>query len=565
MAEIVRAIQDRVLGRRDELTVRELASLFSVEPSPYLITSVQTLIENPKVKTHLDPTKFLSLIIPYIRSFEQLIYVAIALRSGANPDAYILTDKYGELHLLAYTYIKLNNEIPESFLNLIMLMFQKAGSQVAVSVYKTSNDESVYRWLERVGYKFPTEEPTETILNEIGMLLNRVDLVDSSNIDVTKIVKYYSNNITIPYDLNTLGLSIEYLNLVTFKKCLEKGFVPKYILTNKLILMIDGLSRQNIILPTIILRNMLIEGVKYSQQLDLHQFTMLANANQDIATDVETAYKRPYWEKVCVVNVGDVTKRLLRQSASIGLINGQVSKEYLCDQLRQITQADKNRTIDAAIARQKERLAIEHSIVTDFVTSEPKVPFEGVCKMSKTKINSPYEYVDYGVASYRDETGTVWCYTAESFDDLIRDGINPTTLRKLPSSFINKIKNMISMLENLKLRPKDLKPITQALDDLKEPDHISNSSSDRYVKRVEDALAVNNITLVNTLTKEQLNRIVKTVTGQDLSLEKLSSSHAYATFCRVGKAVLGSSPELSDSMITQIRLELASGNQNNLN
>lgn len=563
MAELIKAIQDRVLGRRDELTIREIALLFSTEPSPYLITSIQTLIENPKVKTHLDPTKFLSLSIPFVRSFEHLIYLAIALRSGANPDAYILTDKYGELHLLAYTYVKLNNEVPESFLNLVMLMFQKAGSQVAIGAYKTNSEECVYRWLERVGYKFPTEEPSDTILSEIGMLLNRVDLVDSSNIDITKIIKYHSNNIVIPYDLNSLTLSIENLNMIVFKKCLEKGLIPKYILTNKIILMIDDLSRQNLILPTIILRNMLIEGVKYSQQLDLHQFTMLANSNQDIATDVETAYKKPYWEKICTVNAGDVTKRLLRQSASIGLVNGQVSKEYLCDQLRQITQADKIRTIDAAIARQKERLAIEHSIVTDFVTAEPKIAFEGVCKMSKTKINSPYEYVDYGVASYRDESGTVWCYTAESFDDLIRDGLNPTTLRKLPITFINKIKNMISMLENLKLRPKDLKPITQALDDLKEPDQISNMSSDRYVKRVEEALAINNITSTNKLTKEQLNRIVKAVTGQDLFLERLSSSHAYATFCRVGKAVLESTPDLADSMISQIRLELATQNISN--
>lgn len=562
MAELVRAIQDRVLGRRDELTIREIALLFTTDPSPFLITSVQTLIENPKVKTHLDPTKFLSLAIPYIRSFDQLIYLAIALRSGANPDAYILTDKYGELHLLAYTYVKLNSEVPESFLNLIMLMFQKAGSQVAIGAYKTNNEESVYRWLERVGYKFPTQEPTDTVLNEIGMLLNRVDLVDSSGVDIVKVIKYHANNITIPYDLNSLAISIEYLNINVYKKCLEKGFIPKYILTNKMILMIDELSRQSLILPTIILRNMLIDGVKYSQQLDLHQFTMLANSNQDIAKDVESAYKKPYWEKICTVNAGDVTKRLLRQSASIGLVNGQVSKEYLCDQLRQINQADKSRTIDAAIARQKERLAIEHSIVTDFVTAEPRTAFEGVCKMSKTKINSPYEYVDYGVASYRDESGTVWCYTAESFEDLIRDGVNPTTLRKLPPTFISKIKNMIAMLENLKLRPKDLKPITQALEDLKEPDQITNMSSDRYVKRVEDALAVNSVTSTSELSKEQLNRIVKTVTGQDLMLQKLSSSHAYATFCRVGKAVLESNPELADSMITQIRLELASVKEN---
>lgn len=567
MTDLVIAIQERVLGRRDDLKISELQNLMKLDPSPELLTAVVTMLSSSKGKvgtSTVDPTNFLIAVVPAVRTVEHLIYLGLAFRAGANPDVYVTTEKYGQLHLLGYVYSRLYDQIQIDLLNGVMVLILKAGAELAKPAFALSKElgsnevpETIARWLERAGYEVPDlNNIPGPYLNELALILNRPELAVSS-IEAPRVVQFHATRFKFEPTPDSLFLSILNLNSKAYKHHLESGIVAKYIATNKMLTLLDEYTRKGYTLAVVTIRLMLIEGIKHGQQLDKEQFNLLSTANPDVARDVEAAYTQPYWEKVCTVDKGTVTKKLLRQSASLGLVSGPATKAYLCDQLRNFSRADHNLAVQAAIKRQKERLALEHSVLTDFVVAAPKTEFDGVCRMSKTKLNSPYEYVDFAVASYRDASGTVWCYTADSFDNLVDSKLNPTTLQPLPETFILKLQNQIQTMTKLGLKPTDVKSITQALADLRKPDEISNDQTDRYISAIEKVFLINGINLesVKNLGKEKYDKIISDLSGIDTEIRKLTQSHAYATWCRLCRALVESSPEGIELLTERLRLE----------
>lgn len=542
MNEVVAKIGSAaVAGGTNVLSTDDIATIFKLPPDPVTVTTLVRILDPRVFPGAVNSTDWIIGSIPYLRLPDQLIYIALGFRAGADPNGYVEVAGYGCIHLLGYVLLKLRDVIGPDLVTELFILCLEAGSNPGYAAFKNfsvqplANYEpqtiniSIKEWLFRSGYELPVGyDPQEALF-----LLNK-----KSNLSISpdRIIRNHTD-FKYPLTTDTLDLSVSYINLAQFKQHVTTGIIPKYIVTNKIILKLVECWKNQLVIPYALLIEMMTLAVTYGAALDVEQFSLIRTVQQgEVATQLEKLYATPYWRKTCRVVGATASKRLITQAAQLGITTPDSTKEYLCEQLKTVADGDYSKIIESAIKRQKTRLALEHSVITDYDVATTE---SGVCMISKGTLLNPYEYADTAIASYSDQ-GKVYCFVAPNFEDLVADKLNPYTNKPLPATFVAKISNQLEIIKKLKIRASDFKSIPETLTQLDQPDKITNETSLQTATTIEHIMELHGVKpdKLKAVSKDKWMSILDPTGSAGLELTKLATTHAYFTVCHVLKLLV---------------------------
>jgi len=586
-------VQKKMFGQRSEkLTPIEINRLFQSPITPEFNLTIYRALQRKVI----DPDIAILQAIPRATTREYLIPIALCLRYGADANMYVDAPKLGTIHILGYVYNILGGDrfknttdvADESVLNTIILMLVAEGSRSSLPMYdkragkiRTIDDRdissslSVTEWLNDQGYN--------TILNRVNIgdsseLQKFVDkdslsilsiLLDKSVLmgrdyearDMFLAIRAYSlvsiDKIPTPdtiimLDYKSLDDAVNHLNAAAFDKLIKRGQIPSYILINKIIIGMKTYRNTGRIIVVQELEQMLLISVSVGVQLDQDQLSIISSMGQDVLTSVSREYEQPYWRKICKASTDSDTKfsnishspnQLRRLAISLN-IDPNMSKTALCDTINILSKADKEALKEAARKRQQLRISADMGTTNDFLGG--KIP-NLVCRNKTLLPHDPYDYNDIDIAYYRDDQGTVWCFTSDAFTNILETGINPYNSTVLPDTFKEQLRYRINLLKRLGIDANRGEvgvyatrlastPVTfsSSIDSLTNKDMINEKSSEQALDLFVQLASRNGISseTIKSLTKENMMNALRSV-NYDINLTQLSTSHALITTARI--------------------------------
>lgn len=526
----------------------------------------------------LDADMILVQGISTVKREDDLIPIALSLRYGANPNLYINSPKIGQIHVIVYLYAVLYANTDPSLVEQIATMLILSGSRIVNNAYSDTdgkiydNEEnsdifhvnkskylSVLQWLKKNDYPNRLEkiesEPNiigSDILSLLAVYLNRNDLIEGQ-VDLRKVIQSQSTSIlsdkvakrNIHDFIGGLKLSIDYIYLVGFETLLDHGLIPDYTIINLILIRLKHYREVNLIMPFVQLKEILLSSVKKGVEMDLYQFQMLKSIDSSYAKQIEDAYRKPMWRKICSLTSNDniVTEGseshpnedryddFNRLVFSLNLDPRKSHKE-LCSTLQELAIADPVKLRNAAMNRQDARLRSTSGSIVEYIDSNNGP--QTVCSNRSLLDVPPEEYNDVEVVIDRSATGSTWCYTAPMYADLIKTQKNPYTGQSLTEDVYNRIRERERILRRLKITPSNITTMSQGIEDLKIDDEINNNTTDRYIRDFGTMAMLNGMSVDDFREKQppELESILEMV-DIIIPLIQLSPDHAFATFARL--------------------------------
>ena len=513
------------------------------------------------------------------RNREALILIALAIRYGANPNMYVSTPRIGSLHILGYVYTVLLPMVPDTeLIELIIVMLLLSGSKGSMPVFDATGGKivenpmessakglNITEWIQeqgidsiigKVGVDVAAALDLD-VVTQMGIFLDRLDLIVTpiTNDYMVNTIRSFSGKILVKappkktwifngIDYDVMEEAILYINSTAVLYFLDAGVIPSYLLINKLLLQIQqhhGRVREEE-------EKMLLAMISRGVTLDREQFAMFEG---DFAGKVMTEYDQPYWKKVCRVRTDEIITDRLRHLAFSLNIDPTLEKASVCDALKQMTSAEPDKLLAAAVKRQQQRTSGDLSLVSEYINSNPP---QLVCRNRTLLQHDPFEYGDVELATYRDEQEVVWCFTSDMFENLVKNGTNPYTMQKLPQSFTEQLSLQLETLKRLGIDY--MKPISfeEAVKGLTEKDEISNIETDKIVASIIALAALNGVNERELRSKSvfHLQEALAAI-GVQADLGNLSSSHTFATFARTANIILRKKPELAADLFSVLQ------------
>ena len=203
---------------------------------------------------------------------------------------------------------------------------------------------------------------------------------------------------------------------------------------------------------------MLLDAVNVGVEIDLYQYDLLSSAADfDELEEIKKAYEQPRWKKLCSIVSPEETgkpRQELKQIAFELNLDYNMSEEQICNKLKQISLINRDDYFSAVVERQEDRMAAELASSEDYLgaTSMPSKKQRPRCNPKSMVIRNPYAYGDGRMAFYRDpKDGEVWCFTSDTFSNLIHSKINPYTGDRLPDKFIETMRSQVTILREMGL------------------------------------------------------------------------------------------------------------------
>ena len=275
-----------------------------------------------------------------------------------------------------------------------------------------------------------------TIANEITDKI--IPKVDSETINTQRIPIYAAVS----------SGDVELFNLLA-----QKGSSIKYISITQLIAEYKKWKRMKL---KIYKNNfwMLLDAVNVGADIDIYQFDLFTSAaDYEEIEELKKAYDVPKWKKLCAIASEKPRVEIKQIAFELNIPYEDRSEKEICNKLKQISLMDKNQFLEAAVMRQEDRISADLSTITDF-TPGGKKP-QSRCSKKSTIIQNPYAYNDTRMAFYYDPKGAedeqVWCFTADTFSNLIATRTNPYTGRELPDKFVETLKAQVNILKDMGL------------------------------------------------------------------------------------------------------------------
>jgi hypothetical protein len=483
-------LQKLIYGLREEpLSSTELRSLLSGGTTQQIALYLEVALQ----REVLDPTSLLVHSIAKAVSQDSLIPIAMSLRYKANPNTYVNVPNIGTMHIIPYTYriLTYNQHEDLPILNSVIIMLIASGSKHVMPAFDSQagrvkkpnySSMSSLEWLQANGYEtiipriendFTAVDPD--FLTRLGIMLARDDMITDRkkplSLDYLPLILNHRVNIMLDEldELdkvqNGLDLGIGYLNVYVFSKFLQLASTIPSETLDKLVTLIQEYRSNNDRLSSKQLEEMLRDAINYGLNLTQEQYNIINTIDADLAQSLLNDYQQPYWRKVCR-NETAIDDKLQRLIVSLG-INPTLSKKDICQSLENMSQADPQQLIQANVTRQKQRISSDLARVNEYIGGSPP---QLVCRNEAVSDVSPYEYSDLDLAYYRDGADAVWCFTRDTFDDLLQSNTNPYTLQPIPQLFRSKLENQREIAQELKLG--DLIPISQAVTLLQENDSL---------------------------------------------------------------------------------------------
>ena len=460
----------------------------------------------------INPNEILTYLVKHTENYIGLLLIGMVFRKGSNPNIYVNAGGYGNVHLLCFLSLRRNDVIDVYFRNICMLL-RSLGSNINYPAFNLKQNDTSnldINYVEKIANqikgkddsnmtvndfiraqgKLPDEEEEEYINSIEFDLLIRYSLaksdpdlflaivekddefkdvflkgknsrfyilklfLDISTADALSIANEITDKI-IP-KLDKILIYSQTLPLYTavvssdkdlFKLLISKGSSIKYLSITALIANYKKYKdRENSIYKNNFW--MLIDAINIGADIDKYQFEFFtSSAEYKEILELEKAFQTPKWKKLCSI-ITEKPNQEIKQIAFELNLDYNASKEAICNKLKQISLIDKNQFIESAIKRQEDRMSAELSTVLDF----PKgtLPPKARCSLKSSILNNPYAYNDTRMAFYRDpEDDEVWCFTSDTFSNLLYSKINPYTGKKLPDKFLQTIKAQTNILREL--------------------------------------------------------------------------------------------------------------------
>lgn len=586
-------VQKKIYGERAQpLTSIEIYRLFQSPITPEFNLVLYRAFERKAI----DPDIAILQAIPLAKSENYLIPIALCLKFGADVNMYVSAPNIGTVHILGYTYITLGtstdrfSQIPladSQILTVIALMLLAKGSRSSLPMFnpnagKIMSDRntgprslSVREWLTEQGYNTVLDKIFVGDSGEYQKNINKDSLAILSIMldmptlmgreydpsDMTLAIRSYSGisfekiptpKIMVNMDYKSLDESVYYLNASAFDRLIKRGQLPSYLLINKILMLMITYRKYDRVIAVQELEKMLLASIAMGTQLDQDQLAIVSVMGSDILNSVRTEYDQPYWRKICKTpsTITDVPDSLRKLALSLNIDQTQ-PKTAICENLSNLSRADKESLKEAAKRRQQMRLDSELGTMNEFMNG--KTP--NLTVRNKTLLqHDPLDYNDIDIAYYRDAQGAVWAFSSDTFATILEGGINPYNRTVLPESFKDKLRYQIDVLKKLGIDANKGEigiyaskvPITfsESIDSLTTKDTISERASAQSLDVFKQLAIQNNISMetINTLTKAQMTNALRSI-NYNVNFDTLSTPHALVTTSRIIEYVNKTDPD----------------------
>ena len=583
-------LQKKIFGQRnDKLTPVEINRLFQSPITPEFNLTLYVALQ----RNAINPDVTILQAIPRAKTKEYLIPIALCLRFGADSNMYVNAPKLGTIHILGYIYSILGGDrfndsdmADENVLNTIILMLIAEGSRPSLPMYdknagKIHNDRdnilpstslSVIEWLNDQGYNTILNRVNigdsselqrfvdKDSLQQLSILLDMPNLAsrDYESRDMLLSIRSFSpisfDKIPTPttlvmMDYKSLDDSVVYLNSVAYEKLTKRGQMPSYLLINKILIEMKTYKTLGRIIAVQELEKMLLSSISIGTQLDQDQLAIISTMGQDILSSVMKEYEQPYWRKICKApdipfnsnsKLPSVPEPLKRLAISLN-IDPTMTKSSICENINNLSKADKEALKEAARKRQQLRINSEMGTMNEFLND--KVP-NLVCRNKTLMQQNVLDYNDIDLAYYRDDQGAIWCFTSDLFASVLESGMNPYNSTLLPESFKQQLRYQIDVLKRLGINANRGEigiyssriPITfdKSIDSLTTKDSVSEQSSERALDLFIQLASRNNISpeTIRNLSKDQMSNALRSI-DYNVNLSPLSTSHSLVTTSRI--------------------------------
>jgi hypothetical protein len=504
-----------------------------------------------------------------IRNINDITPAIIALKNGANPNVYIRTKRHGIMHVLAYLIVLLRSkQVNHNLIAYIVLILKLMGSQLQSKVFdvpdssnrdelRTSNEPlTVSQWMLNNNFdpqnlhktNIPPEiksfisymtdnshiEPYMVQGGESGEKI-RLDIVAA--VRATNILTHIRSENPISYMSGShinLKRCIELHYLDGFKYYITHGEYATYFTINDLILRFrDAVRSENKTLIELY-SNMIKKSIKFGAKLDLYQLGLISTTSEDLGADILQLYRQPLWKKISSPQYDVVKIPNTLRNIAFNLNITPLTPKNIRFTLQELSQADPQALKDAAILRQRTRVGVCTSSISDYVEGSASL---AVCQNKTTLHQDPFKYNDVSMSFYRDSDGKIWCFTSEMYQSLISNQTNPYKQDEpLPFLFIEQLKMNLNILQKYKISISKPVSFEEALDLLSIPDEITNDESEFIMGKFD----VERIKLLNV---EQMRSILQEFKIDQPYLSQLNSHHRVVTFCRAIYVVTKSNPD----------------------
>jgi hypothetical protein len=503
--DILSEIQSQITTEGKELSVVQIDELLSNGYNNEMFVTLKEGLD----KKLIEPNFAMIRLINNFSQENDLLTAGLIIRSGTDSNSYINKDNIGKIHILAYAYVMLENVNATIFNGLIAMLILN-GSNYDKPVFRpeenSRNPLPLKIWLQDNGY-FPlyanNKDELEKLLGiefvlRLNIMLDRAQAVSNFN-DYENIltIKAHANSLIldtfispykIPYgqiDNIFLNEALKNYNILAFRHILYQGIYPSYNMVNVILLAMRQQSRLNRPIGTDILANILVEAIDIGTPLDLEQGKILTSIGKNVYKDIDRIYSQTYWKKICKIIPGKAPRKLqllgfnlnLRTSANNPFV---VDKKSLCNDITRLASANQVSLKESAIRRQRLRMSSSLGDINDFMDIN-YVPIITCKNIASLPIN-PLEYNDICISYYKDFEGNSWCFTWDSYQDLIDSKQNQYNQAILPEYFLNEIISKAKILSGISKN--QIKTVLVAIDELNSSDTINDSYSDSMLNKL---------------------------------------------------------------------------------
>lgn len=467
-----------------------------------LIANIIKLVIEERI---INANIILCMLVKHTYNFRGLLLIGLVVRHGANPNVYLNITGRGIIHILCALAVRRDSLDP--YFRYVCALLRALGSNIKLSAENSKDIEERpfdYNFVQKMNTdlklkdysltvedyvreqsKIPDEDFIDFIssidkLNALYVILgiDNVELFEQVVSDPQMRENYnlrLEDNIKLVIDISIASAMNIANELVTskfgqinklynlqpipiliatiafdkemFKLMASKGTAIKYLTITNLITNYKKFKESKIAIYKNAFQ-MLVDAINIGADIDLYQFELFtSSADYSEIEELKKAYSVPKWKKLCAVH-NEEPRQELKQIAFELNLDYNMSEEKICNKLKQISMLEMSQFLNAAITRQEDRITSELSTNTDYLGNDK--PARSRCAKKSTVITNPYAYNDGRMSFYRDpESGEIWCFTSDTFSNLISTKRNPYTGKKLPEKFIETIKGQLNILREI--------------------------------------------------------------------------------------------------------------------
>ena len=463
----------RMAHGHGELTPGDLREISMMKPTAEVAYLIIEALKDKKI----DPDLFLIESIAVIENEEQLFYPALALRYDADPNLYVSSHLYGQIHILAHTFNSFSED-PNMLIqhkgNIYPEHHDKFSDVTELHTERLKNKRSYlldqFVLMMLMGGSIPTKQTTkgklqqtvrdyyitqgfeESILSDMdwvskanpvlitfmAILLNKPSHLEDPRLrtateqHMNAIVNaaisrsdHIIEHLTRTYlPRNVENIFVDHMSLDLMKIYLEKGYQVDYNTFNRLFSQIvknRGTKIANVY------EDMATYAVRSGYNPTEHQYAQSKLYTKRLSQTIEEQRKKPSWLRECESG-GRFSSSVNHLLFSLGM-DVSLDKSSLCEEIREILKKDFQTLVSHN----------EHERKTSLKS-------KGVPR-NISDLDHPFDWCKYCTISYSDEKGDEWIFTSDMYESLLTSHRNPNNNDIFSQMFLDRLKFKKDMID----------------------------------------------------------------------------------------------------------------------